>query len=94
MSTEHRGDNLSELVDIMRRLLGPDGCPWDREQTLETLRPYVIEEAHEVADAIDRGDRVGPLVRFFAHVRPQRPDGLLAPSLIHISHPTTQAENS
>ncbi len=57
MSTEHRGDNLSELVDIMRRLLGPDGCPWDREQTLETLRPYVIEEAHEVADAIDRGDR-------------------------------------
>jgi len=40
----------------MRRLLAPDGCPWDREQTLETLRPYVIEEAHEVVDAIDRGD--------------------------------------
>ncbi len=39
----------------MRTLLGPNGCPWDREQTLETLRQYVIEEAHEVADAIDRG---------------------------------------
>jgi tetrapyrrole methylase family protein/MazG family protein/ATP diphosphatase len=39
----------------MRRLLGPDGCPWDREQTKETLRPYVIEEAFEVVDAIDHG---------------------------------------
>ena len=39
----------------MQRLLAPDGCPWDREQTLETLRPYVVEEAHEVVDAIDRG---------------------------------------
>lgn len=39
----------------MQTLLGPDGCPWDREQTLESLRQYVIEEAHEVADAIDNG---------------------------------------
>ena len=39
----------------MRTLLGPNGCPWDREQTLQSLRPYVIEEAHEVVDAIDRG---------------------------------------
>ncbi|HEX5655547.1 MAG TPA: nucleoside triphosphate pyrophosphohydrolase [Polyangiales bacterium] len=50
------GEKLAELVEIMRRLLAPDGCPWDREQTLETLRPYVIEEAHEVVDAIDRKD--------------------------------------
>ncbi len=39
----------------MQRLLAPDGCPWDREQSLQTLRPYVIEEAHEVVDAIDTG---------------------------------------
>lgn len=39
----------------MRTLLGPKGCPWDREQTLESLRQYVIEEAHEVVDAIDHG---------------------------------------
>lgn len=39
----------------MRTLLGPNGCPWDREQTLKTLRPYVVEEAHEVVDAIDQG---------------------------------------
>ncbi len=47
---------LPELTAIMQTLLGPDGCPWDREQTLASLRPYVLEEAHEVVDAIDRGD--------------------------------------
>jgi MazG family protein len=40
----------------MRRLRGPGGCPWDREQTLQTLRPFVLEETYEVLDAIDRGD--------------------------------------
>lgn len=39
----------------MQTLLAPNGCPWDREQTLETLRQYVIEEAYEVVDAIDQG---------------------------------------
>jgi tetrapyrrole methylase family protein/MazG family protein/ATP diphosphatase len=39
----------------MQRLLAPDGCPWDREQTLQSLRAYVIEEAFEVVDAIDSG---------------------------------------
>jgi tetrapyrrole methylase family protein/MazG family protein/ATP diphosphatase len=51
---EQDGRSLHRLVTIMRRLLAPGGCPWDREQTLESLRPYVIEEAHEVVDAIDR----------------------------------------
>lgn len=50
-----RGETLPALVHVMQRLLGDGGCPWDREQTLETLRPFVIEEAHEVVDAIDRG---------------------------------------
>jgi tetrapyrrole methylase family protein/MazG family protein len=49
------GQSLTRLVELMQALLGPKGCPWDREQTLETLRQYVIEEAYEVADAIDRG---------------------------------------
>jgi len=52
---QQNGQSLSRLVEIMQRLLAPDGCPWDREQTLESLRPYVIEEAHEVVDAIDGG---------------------------------------
>jgi MazG family protein len=51
------GATLVRLVGVMRRLLGPDGCPWDREQSLETLRKYVLEEACEVIDAIDSGDR-------------------------------------
>ena len=49
-------DAFTRLVDIMARLRGPGGCPWDREQTPETLRPYLIEEAYEVLDALDGGD--------------------------------------
>ena len=41
----------------MRHLSGPDGCPWDREQTATTLSPYLVEEAHEVGEAIANGDR-------------------------------------
>ncbi len=47
---------FDELVDIIDRLLGPGGCPWDQEQTLEKLRPSVLEEACEVIEAIDLGD--------------------------------------
>jgi MazG family protein len=49
-------DAVERLVAIMARLRGPDGCPWDREQTLATLRPYVLEETYEVLEAIDAGD--------------------------------------
>jgi len=51
----NQGESLTRLVELMRTLLGPDGCPWDREQTLQSLRQYVVEEAHEVVDAIDHG---------------------------------------
>jgi MazG family protein len=51
------GATLVRLVGLMRRLLAADGCPWDKEQSFETLRKYVIEEACEVIDAIDSGDR-------------------------------------
>jgi MazG family protein len=47
---------FSRLVEIMATLRGPQGCPWDREQTLESLSHFVLEEAHEVVDAIERGD--------------------------------------
>jgi len=50
------GSAFQALVDIMVRLRGPHGCPWDREQTLESLRAFVLEETHEVLDAIDRSD--------------------------------------
>ena len=48
--------HFQRLIDIMARLRGPDGCPWDREQTIQTLRRYLIEEAYEVLDAMERED--------------------------------------
>jgi len=50
------GEAFERLVKIMARLRAEDGCPWDREQTLDTLRPYLMEEAYEVLDAIASGD--------------------------------------
>src|SRR5690349_20962937 len=47
---------FGRLVEIMARLHGPGGCPWDREQTHATLRPYLIEETYEVLEAIESGD--------------------------------------
>ena len=46
-------DGLPGLRQLMDRLLAPEGCPWDREQTLQSLRPYLLEEAHEVLEAMD-----------------------------------------
>ena len=48
--------NFEGLVAIMDRLRGPDGCPWDREQTWKSLRRFLLEECYEVADALDRSD--------------------------------------
>ncbi|MBN2494166.1 MAG: nucleoside triphosphate pyrophosphohydrolase [Deltaproteobacteria bacterium] len=47
---------LGDLIAILARLRAPDGCPWDREQSLASLRSYLIEEAHELLEAIDRDD--------------------------------------
>jgi len=47
---------FTRLVEIMATLRGPDGCPWDREQTIDTLKPFVLEETYEVLEAIDRHD--------------------------------------
>jgi len=57
--SEPRGASLARLVEIMDRLLAPDGCPWDREQTLDSLRPYLVEETYEVLDALARHDVAG-----------------------------------
>src|ERR1700676_2003431 len=50
------GEWFERLVALQARLRAPNGCPWDREQTHATLRPYLIEEAYEVLDALDSGD--------------------------------------
>src|SRR6516225_10388508 len=47
---------FARLVDIVATLRSPDGCPWDREQTIDSLKPFVLEETYEVLEAIDRHD--------------------------------------
>jgi tetrapyrrole methylase family protein/MazG family protein/ATP diphosphatase len=58
MSREDRDSvdpRVSRLVELIARLRGPDGCPWDRDQTHESLKPMIIEEAYELVEAIDEG---------------------------------------
>jgi tetrapyrrole methylase family protein/MazG family protein/ATP diphosphatase len=82
------GASLPRLVAIMQRLLAPEGCPWDREQTFATLKKYVVEEAYEVVDGIDAlGDegehpdgpahRLGPDDRAVQELREELGDLLL-----------------
>ena len=44
---------FENLIEIADRLLGPNGCPWDQEQTFFTLQPYLLEEVHELIEAVD-----------------------------------------
>jgi MazG family protein len=53
--TDRAGPRFERLIEIMRRLRAPGGCPWDREQTHASLRPFVLEETYEVLEAIERG---------------------------------------
>jgi MazG family protein len=48
-------DNLPDLITLMATLRGPEGCPWDRKQTTESLKPFLVEECYEVLDALDEG---------------------------------------
>lgn len=50
------GEELEKLLSLMARLRSPDGCPWDREQTMSSLRPFILEEAYELIEAIHRGE--------------------------------------
>src|SRR5439155_3249514 len=50
------GERFERAVSIMAKLRGPGGCPWDREQTLDSIKPYTLEEAYEVLEAIDNRD--------------------------------------
>jgi MazG family protein len=50
------GERFERAVSIMARLRGPDGCPWDREQTFDSIKPYTLEETYEVLEAIDNRD--------------------------------------
>lgn len=55
--SSREGERLLDLIRVMARLRGPGGCPWDREQTHRSLARHLLEETHEVLEAIDAGDR-------------------------------------
>ena len=70
---------IQDLIDVVSRLRDPDGgCPWDLEQTHASLVSYVLEEAHEVADAIRHGDD--------AHLKEELGDLLLQVVLLSLIH--------
>ena len=84
------GERFAQLVEIMRTLRSPDGCPWDREQTLQSLRPFLLEETYEALEAIDSGDptelreELGDLlfeVVFLAQIADERGDFSIADAI-------------
>ena len=56
MDKQHAADKFVKLLEIVETLRGPDGCPWDKEQTHASLLPYFIEEAYEVMESVDEGN--------------------------------------
>ncbi len=85
MSEQRTSAEIDRLVAIMARLRGPGGCEWDRAQTFATIAPYTIEEAYEVADAIERNaidelrDELGDLLlQVVFHSRIAEEDGAFA----------------
>jgi MazG family protein len=87
--------NFGRLIEIMARLRAPGGCPWDREQTFDTIKPYLLEETYEVMDAIDARDwpnlaeELGDLllqVVFFAQMASEAGHFEIADSVEAINH--------
>jgi tetrapyrrole methylase family protein / MazG family protein len=93
LEAEADGLAMGRLLKVLKILRKPDGCPWDREQTHQSLRPYLLEECHEVLDAIDRNhmadlcEELGDLslhVAFQAELAEERGDFRLSDSLDQI----------
>lgn len=91
--TQSPGVLFERLLDIMHRLRGPSGCPWDREQTRTSLKPYLIEESYEVLEAIEAGsseplrEELGDLlfqVVFHAEIAAERGEFAMADVLRHL----------
>jgi MazG family protein len=92
--TQSPGALFERLLDIMRRLRGPGGCPWDREQTPTSLKPFLLEEAYEVLEAIESGkpgalrEELGDLlfqVVFHAEIARERGEFEMADVLGHLA---------
>src|SRR5438552_13812341 len=91
--TQPSGVLFEQLLGIMQRLRGTNGCPWDREQTPTSLKPYLIEEAYEVLEAIEAADsdalreELGDLllqVVFHAQIATERGEFTMADVLVRL----------
>jgi MazG family protein len=91
--TDSAGVLFQRLLDVMQRLREPDGCPWDREQTPTSLKPFLIEEAYEVLEAIESGrspavrEELGDLlfqIVFHARLAEERGDFTMSDLLGHL----------
>src|ERR1035437_9073784 len=69
MNQETAGEKFQQLVAIMARVRAPGGCPWDRQQTFDSIKPFTLEETFEVLDAIDHRDW-GELGQFLGEFPP------------------------
>jgi MazG family protein len=96
--TQSPGVLFERLLEIMGRLRGPGGCPWDREQTRESLKPFLLEEAYEVLEAIESGrppaleEELGDLlfqVIFHAHIAAERQEFDIADVLRRLAEKMT-----
>jgi tetrapyrrole methylase family protein/MazG family protein len=56
VKNELAGETFAKLLDVMAQLRGDNGCPWDKEQSHASLRTFLLEESHELLDALDKGD--------------------------------------
>jgi MazG family protein len=92
--TARAAREFARLIEIMATLRGPGGCPWDREQTIDSLKPFVLEETYEVLEAIDRhdhaalGEELGDFVFeavFLAQLESEAGHFTIADSLQHVA---------
>ena len=93
-NNKQTADSFIELLEVLRRLRAPEGCPWDQEQTAESLIPYLLEETYEIIEAIEEGDaetlkeELGDLtlhILFQAELAREAGNFEIADSLKHIS---------
>ncbi|MCJ7603464.1 MAG: nucleoside triphosphate pyrophosphohydrolase, partial [Desulfobulbaceae bacterium] len=56
INPDETGKKFCELLEIIALLRSPEGCPWDQKQTVQTFKPYLLEETHELSEALDNDD--------------------------------------
>ena len=85
-------DGFARALEVMARLRAPGGCPWDREQDHDTLKPYLVEEAYEVLEAIDSPERDVPAYLDVDH-RKMQGTFIRVPEFAEVPYPVAMEPN-